>query len=103
MNYNELLQMPEWHAKRQEILSRDFKRCRNCGSKEGLQVHHRQYHCFANGDKVTPWTYESKYLITLCVGCHQNGHKAFKVPVFKLATTNQTTETNSHNQLVTQL
>lgn len=104
MNYNELLQQPQWLLKRQEILKRDFHRCRNCGSKESLQVHHRQYHLKSDGTKVLPWNYESRYLITLCETCHKNGHREFNIPVYPIETTNKVDErqfTSNTNQIQT--
>lgn len=86
--YQEYLKREEWKAKRIEILDRDEYACRNCGSREELQVHHRQYH----RDKVTkeilpPWKYDEENLITLCQTCHQEGHAKFKVPVFEVILT----------------
>jgi 5-methylcytosine-specific restriction endonuclease McrA len=81
--YGELLKRPEWSSKREIILKRDRGRCRNCGSQHNLQVHHRQYHTFSKtGSYRRPWDYKDKYLVTLCMDCHQAGHKSFKVPVF---------------------
>lgn len=105
MNYNELLKQPQWLSKRQEILNRDFHRCRNCSAKQGLQVHHRQYHLKADGSKVAPWSYESKYLITLCEKCHSEGHAKFKIPFYPIEEqltvekTNSTTKINSQTPI----
>ncbi len=83
-SYDSLLQMAPWKAKREEILRRDQQRCRNCGSKTGLQVHHRQYHINpATGLKREPWHYSNKYLVTLCDKCHKTGHQHYTIPVFK--------------------
>ena len=108
MNYNELLQTTEWQDKRQQILERDYHQCRNCSSKEKLQVHHRQYHYLPNGEKVNPWAYENKYLITLCVTCHEIGHEQYKVPSFRLNDSNshvsQTAGNKTSNEpLITQI
>ncbi len=84
MSYQELLKTPKWETKRVSILIRDDYRCRHCGQKNGLQVHHRQYHINKFGDKLKPWDYADRYLITLCNECHHKGHELYKVPVFKL-------------------
>lgn len=53
--YESLLQEPQWKFKRVEILNRDNSQCRNCGSKNNLQVHHGQYHKIKiTGDFVKP-------------------------------------------------
>lgn len=81
--YLNQLNDPRWHAKRDEILKRDNYKCRNCGSTENLQVHHRQYHYSSKQKKFNKiWDYSNHYLITLCAKCHQLGHKHYKVPVF---------------------
>lgn len=100
MNYNELLQQPEWKLKRLEVLIRDLRSCRNCGSQSNLHVHHRQYHYLDSGEKVKPWEYNSKYLITLCSTCHSHGHQEFKVPSFNL---NKKQIQTTQNHLETQL
>ena len=43
-DYKSLLKNPRWFQKRKVILERDNNKCINCGSADGLQVHHRQYH-----------------------------------------------------------
>jgi hypothetical protein len=83
--YIELLQRPEWKIKSMKIKQRDGKKCRNCGSKKNLQVHHRQYHWSRrlNGH-IFPWAYKNQYLITLCDRCHYYGHKKYTVQTFKI-------------------
>src|SRR5690606_21002217 len=83
--YQEMLLRSEWRSKRQEILNRDGGACRNCGSRECLQVHHRQYHrCKITGHKLAPWCYAEQYLITLCETCHRIGHRAHSIPCFNI-------------------
>lgn len=82
--YKELLETPEWEARRKQILHRDSHRCRNCGNGSALQVHHRQYHADRNGNLVYPWNYADRYLVTLCEACHKRGHKLYRIPVFTL-------------------
>lgn len=82
-NYNKILKTPKWYEKRDEIIRRDNNRCMNCGSTEGLQVHHRQYHIIVKtGNYRLPWEYPGRYLVTLCEACHKKGHENYKVPVF---------------------
>ena len=81
-SYNGLLFTKEWKEKRQEILQRDQNACRVCGTKEELQVHHRQYHfSLILRQFRKPWEYPNKLLITLCKKCHQKGHTKYEVPV----------------------
>ena len=84
-HYNSLLSSPKWFEKRKIILNRDNNKCLGCGSKDGLQVHHRQYHIDKKTGKfVLPWNYKTKNLITLCAVCHLAGHSLYKVPVFEI-------------------
>lgn len=82
--YREALFRPEWRVKRQEIMQRDYEKCRNCGSNNELQVHHRQYHFSIRKQKfVEPWEYQSDLLITLCKKCHNTGHNKYQVPIIQ--------------------
>jgi len=83
--YEELLQTTEWKLKREQILQRDSFKCRNCKSGSRLQVHHKQYQRSKSSGKFkTPWSYENKYLITLCNDCHRTGHQHYKIPIINL-------------------
>lgn len=85
IKYDSLLKMPQWIRKRNEILKRDNHCCRSCGSKNTLQVHHRQYHMNqSTGMMQVPWNYSDKLLITLCNSCHELGHKIHKIPTYKI-------------------
>lgn len=49
---------------RSEVLERDGKQCRTCGSGQTLHVHHRQ-----------PGLHDPEWLVTLCAGCHARVHR----------------------------
>lgn len=79
--YGALLFDPRWRKKRALILERDKHKCLNCGSRESLQVHHRQYHYKLRTQTYkAPWDYPNKLLISLCEECHKRGHQLYKVP-----------------------
>lgn len=85
ISYVEMLLTERWKRKREEILDRDSRKCRNCGNAHGLEVHHRQYHIDTKtGFKKEPWEYDNKYLITLCRQCHEAGHQQYTIPVFTI-------------------
>jgi 5-methylcytosine-specific restriction endonuclease McrA len=52
---------------RTRVLERDGWRCQECGSKEGLEVHHMKPRSQLGGDVIDN-------LITLCVICHGKCH-----------------------------
>lgn len=84
ITYVEMLLTERWKHKREQILERDNRQCRNCACTNNLQVHHRQYHINTKtGFKREPWDYDNKYLITLCNSCHEAGHKQYQIPNFK--------------------
>jgi ATP-dependent DNA helicase RecQ len=59
---------PEEYTKlRIRVLERDGWRCQECGSMEGLEVHHIKRRSQLGGDMI-------RNLITLCVGCHGKCH-----------------------------
>jgi hypothetical protein len=49
---------------RDRVLARDGRRCRGCGSKQKLAVHHRR-----------PGVHHPRFLITLCAACHARIHR----------------------------
>ena len=53
---------------RKEVLSRDGWQCQICGSRQNLQVHHKQLRSQQGSD-------DDLNLITLCAGCHQGMHR----------------------------
>lgn len=55
----------------QVIFNRDGWKCRSCGSRNSLCVHHVVYRSQSGPDE--PWN-----LITLCSACHDGVHKDVK-------------------------
>lgn len=72
-------QTEEWKALRQAILDRDGWKCRNCGSKNNLQVHHwlpvqeHQNTVDSRGYSLSgdPLIVHESGLVTLCYSCHK--------------------------------
>lgn len=84
-SYGALILHPKWKAKRKEVIERDQFKCVICGSKEDLQVHHRQYHYVKATKKFkVPWDYPQHLLISLCSSCHSRGHSKYKVPTINI-------------------
>lgn len=82
--YIEMLSTPQWQAKRKRIIERDGYQCACCGATEHLNVHHKQIHFTPDGKRYAPWSYDDKYLITLCEECHSEGHRKYRVPTFTI-------------------
>jgi len=55
---------------RQEVVTRDGSKCQNCGSEEGLVIHHIDHQ---GRGKKKPNNNPSN-LVTLCRGCHVTHH-----------------------------
>jgi hypothetical protein len=97
MKYFELLLLPAWRLKRQEILKRDNWKCTVCHRKQSilertndgvynylpenqriyLQVHHKCYRL-----NLLPWEHQNSDLITLCEKCHKDYHEGYKVKIY---------------------
>ena len=54
---------------RKQVLRRDGWRCQVCGSRQNLQVHHKQLRSQQGSD-------DDLNLITLCAGCHEKLHRS---------------------------
>jgi 5-methylcytosine-specific restriction endonuclease McrA len=54
---------------RNQVLRRDGWRCQVCGSKQNLQVHHKQLRSRQGPDN-------DSNLITLCVDCYEGLHQS---------------------------
>lgn len=61
--YQSYIRSVEWQQKRKERLALDNHHCKNCGGKQGLEVHHKSYDGFLNESVVDD-------LVTLCSDCH---------------------------------
>ncbi len=57
---------------RQAVKERDRKRCRRCGNKNGIQLHHVVYKSSGGEDLSTN-------LLVLCQGCHFTMHQDKRV------------------------
>jgi len=64
--YDEYLRSEDWQDRRQQVLSRDRRRCTKCNSPHYLQVHHLTYSRVGKE--------EMEDLITLCRNCHEKEH-----------------------------
>ena len=73
--YRRLLKDGRWLKRRQDILNRDGHKCVKCGSSSRLQVHHKFYEKFPNGEMVDPWDYPDHVMETLCEDCHRKAHR----------------------------
>ena len=64
--HGEYIRSRKWKNKRNAVLQRDKYKCKKCGSKKNLQVHHLTYEHF----KHEPL----EDLVTLCRNCHSKIH-----------------------------
>jgi 5-methylcytosine-specific restriction endonuclease McrA len=54
---------------RKQVLRRDGWQCQICGSRQNLQVHHKQLRSQQGSD-------DDLNLITMCAGCHEGLHRS---------------------------
>lgn len=65
---------PYWDAVARKVRIRDGHRCRICGSRCELEVHHRTYR--VGGRSIVGHELEHLgCLVTLCASCHEKVHK----------------------------
>lgn len=69
--YRGYLESEHWKRMRSAVLNRDRHRCRDCGSKGPLHVHHKTYKRIGR-ERMTD-------LVTLCEDCHAERHGIFRV------------------------
>lgn len=67
MSYGDYLRSDHWKSIRAAVLLRDRYKCRQCGSRYRLQVHHLTYE---NRGTENP-----DELITYCRRCHEHEHR----------------------------
>ena len=91
MEYKLQLKTEEWKIKRFSILKRDNFKCKKCGEKNNLHVHHKFYE---KGLKA--WEYENEVLITLCFECHAKEHE--KKPIAKFYNQNKTSKSKTQKR-----
>lgn len=61
MTYKEQLDSKKWKDKQLKIKQRDGFKCRICGNRNNLHVHHLYYI-----PKLKAWEYEDEGLVTVC-------------------------------------
>ena len=66
MDYQTFLKTDEWQRKRLDAIENARGQCERCGSKDGIQVHHKTYE--RRGEELP------EDLIVLCLRCHKNEH-----------------------------
>lgn len=66
-SYAAYVRSPYWLALRERVLDRDRRRCRRCGAKSNLSVHHDRYD-FLGEERM-------KFLKTICARCHRRIHR----------------------------
>jgi len=80
--YENLLRTNEWHSKRKEILEKRGCKCEWCGSHTQLQLHHKYYLKYPDGEKINPWDYPDDAFVVLCNTCHEKAHKKYKIKTY---------------------
>lgn len=66
-SYHKYINSPAWFLKRKEALSYHGAKCKSCGSREHLDVHHLTYERFGHEFM--------KDLTILCRSCHELTHE----------------------------
>jgi 5-methylcytosine-specific restriction endonuclease McrA len=62
------LDSEQYEQLRNEVLRRDGWKCQLCGTRSGLEVHHKEFRSHSGGDS-------EENLISLCSSCHNAVHR----------------------------
>lgn len=73
-NYRLTLRSPYWEGVARQVRMRDGHRCRLCGSRVELEVHHLSYRDEHGQSIVGHEAEHLGLLITLCSRCHEKQH-----------------------------
>lgn len=65
--YRVYLASQHWQRIRSAAIARDGGKCVDCGSNQGLQVHHWQY-------RDSPYQTQLRDVYTVCRSCHEKTH-----------------------------
>ena len=74
-DYRLKLRSPEWESVARHVRTRDGHRCRLCGSRVNLEVHHLTYRDERGHSIVGREADHLDKLITLCSRCHERQHQ----------------------------
>lgn len=72
--YRLTLRSPQWASVARQVRVRDGHRCRLCGSRVELEVHHLSYRDERGRSIVGREAEHLDKLITLCSRCHEKQH-----------------------------
>lgn len=67
--YRQYLKSPHWRRFRAMVYSLPGTRCRLCGTRKGLNLHHLNYRCL--------WKEEVHDVVVLCKPCHFKAHDLY--------------------------
>ena len=72
MSYADYLNGRYWRRRRRMWLREHGAWCRSCGSRSGIQLHHRTYDTLGNE--------ADSDLVALCDSCHRAAHSRASLP-----------------------
>lgn len=77
--YNELLKTAEWKRRREDVFIARGRRCMYCGNGDNLDIHHKYYFKYPDGEFVKPWEYNMDCYMVLCRDCHNRVHDKYRI------------------------
>lgn len=80
--YNAILDSPEWKACREWVFSNKGRYCAYCKCGWNLQVHHKYYLKYPDGEHIKPWEYNIDCYMVLCDDCHKKVHEKYQIKTY---------------------
>lgn len=80
--YNDMLKRPEWRACREKVFTVKGRVCSYCRNVRNLQVHHKYYLKYPDGERIKPWEYNMECYMVLCDDCHRRVHEKYKIKTY---------------------
>lgn len=77
--YNELLKTMEWKRRREDVFIARGRKCMYCGNRDNLDIHHKYYLKYPDGEFIKPWEYNMDCYMVLCRDCHNKVHEKYQI------------------------
>lgn len=83
--YNVLLKTMEWKRRREDVFIARGRKCMYCGNRDNLDIHHKYYLKYPDGEFIKPWEYNMDCYMVLCRDCHNKVHEKYQIKSYYIS------------------